>query len=247
VSIAAAAHTAIMNLSYLRADAHDGVVLLAVATGVIGSQLLGPVIHTHARRWLAAWAVFLLAVPWLITAALTAWGGSTESGGHSPFRAASLPVGCVAVALMLVVWLALSRFPTFLARPHATLLALALVTAGGVGLAHKAGPIIRAESMRTDALDRRASSIQRQLTTGEMSIKVVPAPLLTVLTQAYDLSFAPTHEQRSGWTAAFRQGYGIPTRDAVDVVATQPRGYCLPGVDASWVGVRSCQELDASR
>src|SRR5579875_740985 len=65
VSIAAAAQTAVNNLSFLRSDAHDGVFLLAVGTGVLAYQVLGPVDGAPLRRWTAAWTLFLMSVPWL--------------------------------------------------------------------------------------------------------------------------------------------------------------------------------------
>ena len=126
-------------------------------------------------------------------------------------------------------------------------MALALVAIATIGVTHKADPMIRAERMRAQVLNARAASVKSQLVASQHTIEVTPAPLLTVFTQAYDLSFVPLDQQRGGWVSALRQYYGIPSGDAVRIVATQPRDYCLPNVSASWVGVRSCQELaDAS-
>ena len=243
ISLVAALRTAANNLSFLRADAHDGVLLIAFAAGVLAWQSLGSVRAPRSRRWLGAWTAFLLIAPWLITAALTAWGGSTESGNRSPFRAAFIGTSSVALGIAAGVWLLLSIYPALLSQTRATLLSLLLAAAGTIGLAHEANPILRAEAMRANLVNARAASIKQQLAAGDVTIKVTAAPLLTVATQAYDLSFAPTDQQRSGWVSALMQYYGIPSRDRVSVNARQPRDYCLPGVAASWVGVQSCQEL----
>jgi hypothetical protein len=221
------------------------VLLLSLAAGMLVWQLVGPIGDPVNRQWLAAWAGFLLIVPWIVTAALTAWGGSTESGGHSPFRAAFLPLGFVALALILIVWVLLSWRATPMSAPVTTLVTLVLAAGGTVALAHKAMPIIRAESMRAQAVSKRTSSIRRQLAAAAKPIRVVPAPLLTVFTQAYDLSFATADQQRSGWVSAFARGNGIPQGETVSVITKQPRDYCLAGVTASWVGVQSCQQLIA--
>lgn len=246
LSLIAAARTALHNLSFLRADVHDAVVLLALATGVVAWQLYGPVKAPRMRRWCGVWALFLLVVPWLVTAALTAWGGSTESGDRSPFRAAFLATGSVALGLALIVFLALSLLPRLLSQTRATVLAVLMVALGTVGIAHKAGPIIRAERLRAHLVSERSVSVRRQLAAGRTTIELAPAPLLTVFTQALDLSFTPLSGQRSGWVEDVELYYGIPSRDRVRIEAAQPRDYCLPGVAATWVGVRSCQELGAS-
>ena len=247
VSLVAAVRTALHNMSFLRSDVRNGVLLLAFATGVVTWQLFGSVRQRRARRWLYVWTAFLLIVPWSVTAALTAWAGSTESGDRSPFRAAFLGTGSVAVAIVLGTWAVLSSYPSVLSQLRAGLLAFVLAVAGTIGFAHAANPILRAESIRARVVDARSASIKHQLGEGRKTIKVSPAPLLTVFTQAYDLSFVTTDSQRSGWLSAVRQYYGIPTGDPVTVVARQPRSYCLPGVTAPWVGVQSCEELHARR
>jgi len=55
VSLSAAAHTASHNLSFLRDDTHNGVLLLALATGVVGrcrsgSQTTADLVRVHAVR-----------------------------------------------------------------------------------------------------------------------------------------------------------------------------------------------------
>lgn len=247
ISLTAAVNTAVRNLSFLRADLHAGVLLLALATGVVVWQALGAVADVRARRWLCVWTTFLLVVPWSVTAALTAWAGSTESGDRSPFRAAFVGTGSVALAIALGVWLLLSLYPVLLSELRASMLALVFAAAGTFALAHKATPILRAELMRAAVVDARGTSIKSQYASNNTTITLAAAPLLTVFTQAYDLSFDPTHKQRSGWVSALRQYYRIPRRDTVSVSARQPRDYCLSGVSAPWVGVQSCQELDAQR
>ena len=246
VSLSAAARTAVHNLSFVTADVHDGVLLLAVATGIVAWQLLGPIEDIRVRRWTAVWAVFLLIVPWLVTSALTAWARSTESGDRSPFRAAFIGTGSVSLGVVLVVLLTLSLWPTVLNRVRATLLALLLVAIGTVGVAHTTAPMIRAERMRAQALTARGAAVKRQLAAGQRTIELNPAPLLTVFTQALDLSFGPVDQQPSGWVSALRQYYGIPAGDAIRITQQQPRDYCLPNVVAPWVGVKSCQELNSS-
>jgi hypothetical protein len=191
--------------------------------------------------------MFLLLVPWLLTSALTAWGGSTESNDRSPFRTSFLFTSSVTLAIAAFVLLLLSAFPTVLPGRRATLIALILSIGGIVGFAHHTAPIIRAERMREQVVDLRDSSVRRQLSEHRRSIMLQPAPLLTVYTQAFDLSFARMHEQRPWLISALRNYYGIPAADHLVIARTQPRGYCLPGVAASWVGVQSCQEMGAGR
>ena len=244
MSVSAAVHTAFENLTFLRADLHDGVLPLAIGTGVVIWQLLGPLSGSRARRWTVVWSAFLFVVPWLVTATL--WSaGSTESGGRSPFRAAFLPVASVALAISLIVWIVLSLYPALLSQTRATLLALTLVALGCVGVAHKADPIITAELMRAHAVSTRAASIRRQLGQGKHTIDLTPAPLLTVFTQALDLSFATPAQERSGLEADLRLYYRIPNADVLKIAQHQPRHYCLPNVAAPWVGAESCQELQA--
>jgi hypothetical protein len=247
VSLGAAARTAWHNLTFLRADAHAGVLLLALATGVLTWQLLPAPGSRRGRWWIGAWAMFLLLVPWLLTSALTAWAGSTESNDRSPFRTSFLFTSSVTLAIAAFVLLLLCAFPTVLARRRATLVALILSVGGIVGFAHHTAPIIRAERMRARVVSRRDSSVRRQLSEHRGTIVLAPAPLLTVYTQVFDLSFAPLDGQRAWLISALRSYYGIPAADHVVIARAQPRGYCLPGVDASWVGVRSCQELTARR
>jgi hypothetical protein len=247
VSLGAAARTAWHNLTFLRADAHTGVLLLALATGVLTWQLLPAPSSRRGRWWIGAWAMFLLLVPWLLTSALTAWAGSTESNDRSPFRTSFLFTSSVTLAIAAFVLLLLSAFPTVLSSRRATLVALILSVGGIVGFAHHTAPIIRAERMRARVVALRDSSVRRQLSEHRRSIMLQPAPLLTVYTQGFDLSFAPVDEQRRWLVSALRSYYGIPAADHVVIAQTQPRGYCLPGVAASWVGVRSCQELAADR
>lgn len=247
LSLSAAARTAWHNLSFLRTDAHDGVLLLALATGVLAWQLLPAPRSARGRRWLGAWGALLLVVPWALTSALTAWAGSTESDDRSPFRAAFLFTGPVALGIAVLVLLLLSAFPMVLRGRRAAAVALLLSAAGMAGFAHHTAPVISAERLRARAVARRDSSVHRQLAAHDRSITLGPAPLLTVYTQAFDLSFAPIGEQRTWLVNALRSYYGIPTHDRVTVAPSQPRGYCLPGVAASWVGVRSCQQLAAAR
>jgi Family of unknown function (DUF6056) len=247
VSLGAATRTAWHNLTFLSADAHSGVLLLALATGVLAWQLLPAPSSRRGRLWTGAWGIFLLLVPWLLTSALTAWGGSTESDDRSPFRTSFLFTSSVMLAIAAFVVLLLSAFPTVLRGRRATLIALVLSTGGIVGFAHHTAPLIRAERMRARAVDLRGSSVRRQLSEHRRSIMLQPAPLLSVYTQAFDLSFARMDQQRPWLISALRSYYGIPAADHVVIARTQPRGYCLPGVTASWVGVRSCQELAAGR
>jgi hypothetical protein len=199
------------------------------------------------RHWLLVWSAFLIVVPWLIVSAVTAWANATESGDRAPFRAAFLFTAAAALGLALLIAGILSVAPRLLSQPRASLLALLLVAAGLVALAHASIPLLRAERLRMHAVTRRAVSVQRQLASGRTRIELLPAPLLAVDTQALDLSFAPQAEQRAALVDMLRSYYDIPARDTVTVVARQPGGYCLPGVAASWVGVRSCQGLDAAR
>jgi Flp pilus assembly pilin Flp len=246
ISLSAALGTSGHNLSFIYDDIHDGVLLLAVASGVLAWVLFGAIRKPRARGWCLAWAGFLAVVPWLVTSALTAWGGATESGDRSPFRAAFLITGPISVAVALLVLVVLSRFPRLLDRNRATAIGLALAAAGTVGLAHKAAPIIRAERLRAQAVSQRGASVRRQLAADDGTIRLTPAPLLTVYTQALDLSFGPTDQQRDWIAQALRGYYRIPVTDRLQIVARQPRDYCVPHVAASWVGVRSCQELGAS-
>jgi hypothetical protein len=247
ISLPAAIHTAAHNLSFVYNDLHDGVLLLAIATGVLMWLLARPALTRRQRLWLLAWTGFLLVVPWLITSALTAWGGSTESDDRSPFRAAFLITGSVALALIVLTIVALSLVPSLSERNRGALLALVLMAGGLLGLAHKAAPILHAERMRAHAVELRSASVRNQLEAGTTAIRLRPAPLLTVYTQAYDLSFAPPSEQRAWIIEFLRSYYEIPAADHVVIARTQPRGYCVPDVAASWVGVRSCQELAADR
>jgi hypothetical protein len=247
IGLGAAARTAWHNLTFLRENAHAGPLLLALATGVLAWQLLPAPSTRRGRWWTVAWATFLLLAPWLLTSALTAWAGSTESDDRSPFRASFLFTSSVTLAVAVFVVLLLSAFPTVLAGRRATLIAVLLSVAGIVSFAHHTAPIIRAESLRADVVAVRDSSVRRQLSEHRRSILLAPAPLLTVYTQAFDLSFATMGKQRAWLISALRRYYGIPAADHVVIARTQLRGYCLPGVAASWVGVRSCQELAAGR
>lgn len=247
VSLSAAAGTAGHNLSFVYDDLHSAVILLAIAAGVVIWLLPGAARSARARGWLVAWAAFLLVVPWLVTSALTAWGGSTESGGRSPFRAAFLITGSVTVGAILLVLALLSQAPQLLSQARAAALGLVLVAGGLVGLAHKATPVIRAERMRAEAVAQRTASIGRQLAGDHSTIRIVPAPLLTVETQAYDLSFVPQRQQVAWIVEFLRSYYGIPPGDRLDIPGRQPADYCLPGVAAPWVGVRSCEQLRARR
>ena len=101
LSLGAALRTATHNLSFIYDDIHDGVLVLWLAAGIVAWLLCGPVRARRDRRRLLVWAAFLLLVPWLVTSALTAWGGSTESDDRSPFRAAFLITGSVTVATIL--------------------------------------------------------------------------------------------------------------------------------------------------
>jgi hypothetical protein len=247
LSLAAAANTAVHNLSFVYADIHDGVLLFAVAAGILTWRLCGSV-HAHRDRLqVMAWTAFLLVVPWLVTSALTAWGGSTESNDRSPFRAAFLITGSVAAAVMLLTVIVLSLAASRPAGLRGALVALALTAGGLLGLADKASPILRAEAMRTQAVSLRSLSVSSQLKAGRATIWLRPAPLLTVATQAFDLAFAPASAQPRWIVTFLRDYYDVPADDRVQVIARQPRSYCLPGVAASWVGVQSCQELDAGR
>jgi hypothetical protein len=246
LSFAAAADTAGHNLSFVYGDIHDGVLLLWLAAGIVVWLLCGPVAHGQRLR-LLAWTGFLLLVPWLVTSALTAWGGSTESDDRSPFRAAFLITGSVTVAVILLTIAVVSLAPSRLSGIRGTIAALLLVIGGVFAVAHKASPVLHAERLREHAVQLRSVSVGRQLRAAGGSITLYPAPLLTVETQAYDLSFAPASQQRS-WIITFLRGYyDIPAHDTVTLVARQPHDYCISGVAASWVGVRSCQELDAAR
>jgi hypothetical protein len=247
LSLGAALHTVTHNLSFVYGDIHDGVLVLWLAAGVVTWLLCGPVRGRGDRRRLLVWAGFLLLVPWLVTSALTAWGGSTESGDRSPFRAAFLITGSVTVAAILLKIVVLSLAELRLSTTPATLAALLLTAVGLIALVHKTAPILRAERLRDRAVQLRAESVSRQLRTGGLTIALRPAPLLTVETQAYDLSFEPLSEQPA-WIVTFLRGYyDIPSRDTLMILSGQPRSYCLPGVAAPWVGVRSCQELDGGR
>lgn len=247
VSVSAAFQTAGHNLTFIVHDVHDGVLLLALATGVTAWSRLGSIKPGRPRQWLLVWAAFMALVPWLVTSALTAWGGSNESGDRSPFRAGFLETGSMAVAAAMLVVLALSRFPRLLDAKRAAILALVLVAGGLIGVAHKTAPVLTAERMRDRALSLRANSIRMQLQDRRRVIDVTPAPLLTVDTQVYDLSFGPPSAQRGWVVQAFRMYYRIPIHDRLRIAGVQPRGYCIASVDAAWVGVRSCQELDAGR
>ncbi len=247
VNLVAAVHTAGHNLGFVVEGLNDGVIALAVAVGVLVWLAVNAQLGPRTQRQLVAWAGFLIAVPWLMTSALTTWGGSLESGGRSPFRVAFLISGSVAVAVALLTIASLARFPLLLKRSGASLLALALVVGGSAGLAVRMRQTITAERMRAHALTLRSRSVAAALDEHRSTITLTPAPLLSVDTQAYDLSFAPLRQQR-GWVVALvRQYYGIPGGTRIQIVARQPRDYCLPNVSASWVGVQSCQELAAAR
>jgi hypothetical protein len=248
ISLPAAVHTAAHNLSFVYNDLHDGVLILAVAGAALAWLLFGPIRGAVARSWVLAWTGFLAIVPWLVTSALTAWGGSTESGDRSPFRAAFLITGSVSVAVTLLALVLVSCVPKLLHRKRGVaLFCLVLAAAGTACVAHKAAPIITAERLRQHAVDRRDSSVREQLSENRTTIQVTPAPLLTVYTQALDLSFGHQNQQRSWLAIALRHYYEIPASDRLEIVATQPASYCLPGVAASWLDVRSCQELNAGR
>jgi hypothetical protein len=148
---------------------------------------------------------------------------------------------------MLLTVIVLSLAVSRLAGLRGALVALVLTAGGLLGLADKASPILRAERMRTQAVSLRSVSVSSQLKAGRATIWLRPAPLLTVSTQAFDLAFAPASAQPS-WIVTFLRGYyDVPADDRVQVIARQPRAYCLPGVAASWFGVQSCQELDTER
>jgi uncharacterized membrane protein (DUF4010 family) len=243
VSLTAAVDTAAHNLSFVYNDLHDLVLLMAVGAGLLAWLISGPIERPRTRRWMMIWAGFLAVVPWLVSSALTAWAGSTESGNRSPFRVGFLITGSVGVALMLLVLLAASRYARSQAGRHGAAVCLLFAAAGTVGLAHKATPILTAERMRIHAVSQRAASVHAQLVEGHRTIQLQPAPLLTVYTQAFDLSFASLNEQRPWLISPLRSYYRIPRSDRVTIPPAQPRDYCLPSVAASWVGVRSCQEL----
>jgi len=247
VNLLAAVRTAGHNLSFVGHDIRDGVLLLALATGIVAWDRLGSVRPGRSRVWLLVWSAFMLLVPWLATSALTTWGGSNESGDRSPFRAGFLETGSVAVAASILVMLLLSSFPQLLSRTRAMALTIILLAGGVIGLAHKTGPMLTAERMRIHALDLRAASVAAQLKSGRRIITVTPAPLLTVDTQVYDLSFAERSEQRGWIVQAFRIYYRIPQADRIEITDAQPRRYCRPNVTAPWAGVQSCQALAADR
>ncbi|HEX3801749.1 MAG TPA: hypothetical protein VHV75_02815 [Solirubrobacteraceae bacterium] len=250
IDLTAAAHTAWHNLSFFRDDIHDGIFLLAVASGVLAWQLLRAPRSGRARAWLGAWGCFLVVVPWLLTSALTAWAGSTESGDRSPFRAAFLFTGSATIGFAILVFLSLCLLWTRRDQPGlprrgwlAPLITLLVAAGGVVGFVHKAAPIVTAERLRAHAVAERKASVAIQLAQGHSTIRLMPTPLLTVYTQAFDLSFGSSAPQRD-WPEALRRYYGIPAADRLEIVARQPRDYCLPNVAASWVGVQSCRELD---
>ena len=247
VSLAAVARTAGHNLSFIYGDAHSGVLLLAVAAGALAWRLGIEAGRQRSRRWLSAWSAFLLVVPWLVTSALTAWGGSVESNDRSPFRAAFLITSSVSVAVVVLTVVVLSQVPGLRERTASAAAVIVLGAGGLLAVAHKATPTIRAETKRVAAVDSRADSVRRQLKSHRTMVILEPAPLLTVYTQAYDLSFLDSSKQ-APWIIEFlRSYYDIPPRDRVRVIARQPRNYCLAGVAAPWVGVQSCQELHARR
>jgi len=247
VGVVAALHTAWHDLSFFSAAVEHGLVALALALGVVLWQLFGSALTPRLRRWMFAWSAFLILVPWLIVSAVTAWARATESGDRAPFRTAFLFTSAAALGTALLVVALLSLAPRLLSQRRASLVALVLAAAGLVALAHAATPLLRAERLRVQAVAQRAASVERQLASGRTRIQLLPAPLLAVDTQALDLSFAPIARQRPALVKLLRSYYDVPPRDTVTVVSRQPRGYCLPGVAASWVGVQSCQELDGER
>jgi hypothetical protein len=244
IDLFTAARTAWHDLTFLSGPIRSGRALLVLAAGIFAWQLFEQAITPRVRRWIVAWGAFLLLVPWLVVSAGCAWANATESGDRAPFRAAFLFTSSAALGALLLVVTLLSLAPNFLTTKRATLLALVIAAGGLVALGDKAEPLIRAERMRIHVLALRATSVERQLSTGHSHIELLPAPLLTVDTQALDLSFATSQNQRAALVHALRLYYGIPRRDTVSVIARQPRSYCLPGVSAAWVGVQSCQELD---
>jgi hypothetical protein len=191
------------------------------------------------------WTTFLLVVPWLIVSAACAWANATESGGRAPFRAAFLFTSPADLGIVLAVLIALSLAPRLLRQPRATIVAVVLAAGGLVALGHTAEPLIRAERMRMHALALRAAAVNEQVASGRRDIEMLPAPLLTADTQALDLSFEPLNAQRPWVVALLRSFYRIPATERVAILTRQPADYCLESISASWVGVRSCQQLAA--
>jgi hypothetical protein len=247
ISIAIAARTASNTLSFVSDDLHRGIFALALAAGVLGWQLVGIPPNRRSQRRLLYSILFLIIVPWLASSGVTAWGGSLEPGSRLPFRVAFLTTGSVALALILAVPAALYYQPKLLSDVRAALLALILGLVGLVGFSHRANPIITAERMRAPVVAKRDATIRTGIAGHRISILIQPAPLLTAYTEVYDLPFGSSQLARAWNLQNLRAYFGVP-RDVELIARTkQPRGYCLPGVAASWVGVRSCQELAAGR
>lgn len=244
-AVTSAAKTASNTLSFISDDFHRGIFALALAAGALAWCLVGVAPNRYAQRRLLGAIVFLIIVPWLVSSAVTAWGGSLEPGYRLPFRVAFLSTGSVAFALILAVPAVLYYQPRLLSQFRAALLALVLGLIGLVGFAHRANPIITAERMRAPVVAQRNAIIRAGLAQRRASIRIEPAPLLTAYTEVYDLPFGNSQLARTWNLDNLRAYFGIP-RDVELIARTnQPHRYCLPDVTASWVGVQSCQELDA--
>jgi hypothetical protein len=245
IAVASAARTASNTLSFITDDLHRGIFALALAAGVLAWCLVGVAPNRYAQRRLLGAIVFLIIVPWLVSSAMTAWGGSLEPGYRLPFRVAFLTTGSVAFALILAVPATLYYQPRLLSEFRAALLALVLGLIGLVGFVHRANPIITAERMRAPVVARRNAMIRTGLAERRSSILIEPAPLLTAYTEVYDLPFGASQLARTWNLDNLRAYFGIP-RDVELIARTnQPHRYCLPDVTASWMGLQSCQELQA--
>jgi hypothetical protein len=235
--IVAAIHA---NLAWLNTFRWD--VLAAAAAGLLLANLRRAAVAPKTARWLVIWCVFLSCVPLLVVDLSTAYAGQTVVAPRTAYVAIAFIAAGVATFSYLLAGAAVGEHPQIkaLVVPSA---AIAFILAT-IGLGATAIPVIKAERLRTAAVQARATSIRRQLELHRHSISVAPAPLAIVETSAFDLTFHH-HGQYEYVLAGIHAYYDIPASIALRVIPTQPRSYCLNGVVVPWAGVESCEQLRA--
>ena len=218
--------------------------LLSIAAGLSLLHLRAAPESQSALRWLLVWALFLCCVPILVVGAFAGYAGNTSP----PLRAISVATASIAVGEGAIAYLVAAALVAAKPRLNSVLLpGAAVATAIGlVGFVAAATPVIRAELLRRTAVDARARSIRSQLFQHSRSVSVTPAPLIDVYANAYDLLFG-RKRQLDYVLAGIRTYYEVPRNVAIQVIATQPRDYCLPHLSVTADGVTSCAQLAAKR
>jgi hypothetical protein len=186
------------------------------------------------------WAIFLIFGPLVIVALATGYAWPQTA----PFRAAFVATASMSIGAAMVVYLVVSAIVAsrpMLAKVAVAFALVAVTTRVGVFVA-SAMPVIKAEQLRARLVATRGASIRRQLRRDRTAISILPAPMIDPKAQAYDLLFAG-QPQIGFLVSMIRAYYGIPTDARLDIVPTQPSGYCLRAVSVPWVGIQSCEQL----